>query len=61
MKMNQYIADELANKVFHLNKALNQAQSIIDKLDEENKLLKETLANLGLCDTNYTEEMVLAQ
>ena len=49
--MKNYVADELANKVYHLSKALRQAELIIYRLDEENKLFKETLSNLGL----YTE------
>jgi hypothetical protein len=42
--MKNYVADELANKVYHLTKALNQAESIIKTLEVENDNLKETLS-----------------
>ena len=49
MIMKNYVADELANKVFHLHKALNQAEKIISILEEENKNLKNLLvSSLGL-------------
>lgn len=41
MNMKSYVADELFNKVYHLNKALEQAKQIIQSLEEENKHLKE--------------------
>jgi|LakMenEpi03Aug12_release.lakeMendotaPanAssembly.Ray.scaffolds.fasta_scaffold08789_32 hypothetical protein len=44
MIMKNYVADELANKVYHLTKALNQAESIIKTLEVENDNLKETLS-----------------
>ena len=43
MIMINYVADELANKVFHLHKALNQAEYIISVLEEENNNLKKIL------------------
>jgi hypothetical protein len=43
MIMKNYVADELANKVFHLHKALNQAENIISVLEEENQKLKNLL------------------
>lgn len=43
--MKNYVADELANKVFHLHKALNQAEKIISILEEENKNLKNLLVS----------------
>ena len=46
MIMKNYVADELANKVYHLTKALNQAESIIKVLEEENNSLKETLLSI---------------
>jgi hypothetical protein len=41
MIMKNYVADELSNKVYHLHKALEQAQKIILVLEEENKKLKK--------------------
>ena len=45
MIMKNYVADELANKVFHLHKALNQAEKIISILEEENENLKNLLVS----------------
>lgn len=45
--MNSYVADELANKVKHLQLALNQAQNIIDSLEYENNRLKDVLISLA--------------
>jgi hypothetical protein len=42
--MKNYVTDELINKVYHLTKALNQAESIIKILEVENDNLKETLS-----------------
>jgi hypothetical protein len=42
--MKNYVTDELINKVYHLTKALNQAESIIKTLEAENNNLKETLS-----------------
>lgn len=47
MIMKNYVADELSNKVYHLHKALEQAKSIIDVLEEENKSLRNALNNLA--------------
>jgi hypothetical protein len=44
MIMKNYVTDELINKVYHLTKALNQAESIIETLEVENNNLKETLS-----------------
>jgi cell shape-determining protein MreC len=41
--MNYYVADELANKVWQLHKALNQAEKIVSVLEEENQKLKNLL------------------
>ena len=48
MIMKNYVADELANKVYHLTVALKQANEIIEKLDEQNENLKQILSNLGI-------------
>jgi cell division protein FtsB len=55
MKMRSYVADELSNKVYHLHKALQQAQDIIKILEEENQNLKKTIE---LLETK--EELVVA-
>jgi hypothetical protein len=47
MIMKNYVADELANKVYHLTKALNQAESIIKTLEDENNALKEVISKLS--------------
>ena len=44
MIMKNYFTDELINKVYHLTKALNQAESIIKTLEVENVTLKEALS-----------------
>lgn len=46
MIMKNYVADELSNKVYHLHKALEQAQEIIKVLETENKNLKEIVEYL---------------
>jgi len=45
--MNSYVADELANKVKHLQFALTQAENIINTLEIENHRLKDVLINLA--------------
>jgi len=45
--MKNYVADELSNKVFHLGKALNQAQKMIEILEKENQNLKDALNSLA--------------
>jgi cell division septum initiation protein DivIVA len=47
MTMNSYVADELSYKVNQLHKALNQAQNIIVRLQEENESLKDALSSLA--------------
>lgn len=46
MNMNQYIADDLANKVVHLYEALNKAQDRISYLEQQNEILSDVLASL---------------
>lgn len=46
MTMNSYVADELANKVYHLTQALNQTQEIVKRLEIENATLKECLDDI---------------
>jgi len=45
-KMNNYIGDELANKVRVLSQALVRAEKIIATLEEENDNLKDVLMDL---------------
>jgi len=55
-KMNNYVGDELANKVRVLSQALNQAEKIIAKLEEENSNLMDVL--MGLASEN-NKDLVL--
>lgn len=43
----EYMNDQLANRVKSLQKALNQAEKIMNILDSENQRLKDVLANLA--------------
>lgn len=45
--MNNYVGDELANKVKILTKALQQANTLISKLEEENNNLMDALNSLA--------------
>jgi cell division protein FtsB len=42
----EYMNDQLANRVKSLQKALNQAEKIMNTLEKENQRLKDVLANL---------------
>jgi hypothetical protein len=61
MIMKNYVTDELINKVYHLTKALNQAESIIKTLEVENNNLKETLSSIydreNLVNTDFLVEV----
>jgi len=46
MIMKNYVADELSNKVYHLSKALDQAQKVLSTLQEENLMLKKILQDI---------------
>lgn len=60
MIMKNYVSDELANKVYHLTKALQQANDIIKKLDIENENMKHILSNLGVeVEENNHQEFYL--
>lgn len=50
MIMKNYVSDELANKVYHLTQALNQAEKIIASLQKENDALKETVIQLNILE-----------
>lgn len=56
--MNNYIGDELANKVKILSKALFNAEKIVDKLQEENKVLLEALNALSRTDNNTEKDLL---
>jgi len=42
----EYMNDQLANRVKSLQKALNQAEKIMNTLETENQRLKDVLTNL---------------
>lgn len=44
--LNEYMTDQLIDRVQILQKALNQAEYIIQVLDNENQRLKDVLNNL---------------
>jgi len=60
MIMTNYVSDELANKVYHLTKALNQAEDIVETLQKENDNLRELLSLMEnkdqLVDENFLIE-----
>jgi len=45
--VTEYMNDQLVSRVSHLQQALNQAEHIINILEEENQRLKDVLANLA--------------
>jgi cell division protein FtsB len=45
--ITEYMNDQLANRVKSLQKALNQAEKIMNTLELENQRLKDALANLA--------------
>ncbi len=45
--LNEYMTDQLVDRIQILQNALNQAESIIRTLDIENQRLKDVLANLA--------------
>lgn len=56
MIMNQYIADDLANKVVQLYELLNKAQNKIELLEEQNAILSDVLINLTSLNKEDCEE-----
>lgn len=60
MIMTNYVSDELANKVYHLTKALNQVEGIVETLQRENDNLREALSLMEnedqLVDENFLIE-----
>ena len=57
MIMKNYVADELSNKVYHLSKALDQAQKVLSILEKENLMLKKILQEI---DDHKPEEKLVA-
>lgn len=52
--VNSFVADELENKINILRIALKQAHNIINKLDSENKSLKDVFNSLtSSCNEDY--------
>ena len=45
--LTEYMNDKLADRVTTLQKALNQAEKIMNSLEQENQRLKDVLANLA--------------
>ncbi len=45
--LTEYMNDKLADRVHALQKALNQAEKIMNSLEQENQRLKDVLANLA--------------
>lgn len=58
MVVNMYVADELANKVRCLTKALEQARTIIQMLEDQNNSLKEALYHLDPTISSNYENLV---
>lgn len=44
--ITEYMNDKLADRVSTLQKALNQAEKIMNSLEQENQRLKDVLSNL---------------
>jgi peptidoglycan hydrolase CwlO-like protein len=44
--ITEYMNDKLTDRVATLQKALNQAEKIMNSLEQENQRLKDVLANL---------------
>jgi hypothetical protein len=61
MIMKNTVTDELVNKLYHLTKALNHAESIIKALEQENNSLKETLSSIydreNIINTDFLVEV----
>lgn len=58
MKVSPYIADELANKVYHLHQALEQSKKIISILELENQNLKDLLSDIDPEKMTHDMELV---
>jgi hypothetical protein len=60
--MNNYVSNELANKVHQLSIALNQAEKIINILEIENNELKKLLDsnNIDHMNIDHEESLILS-
>lgn len=47
MIMKNTVTDELINKVYHLTKALNKAEDLVETLQQENENLKNLLHDMS--------------
>ena len=56
MIIKNTVTDELVNKIYHLSKALTQAQSIIHTFEQENQRLLDVLNGLT---SNNNESYIL--
>jgi len=59
MIMKNYVTDELINKVYHLTKAITQAESIIKTLELENNILKEKLSSIYEIDHSVDKDFLV--
>lgn len=59
--IHTFIADELAHKVKHLHIALEQANTIISVLEEENIRLKDAVTSLASLNNNDLNNVVEIQ
>lgn len=50
--LNEYMVDQLTDRVSSLQKALNQAEQIMFTLEQENSRLKDLLAQLSVESDN---------
>jgi hypothetical protein len=57
MIMKNYVADELSNKVYHLTMALEKANEIIKRLEEQNQSLEKAFGDL-YCDKSTAIDSV---
>jgi hypothetical protein len=57
--MKNYVTDELINKVYHLTKAITQAESIIKTLELENNILKEKLSSIYEIDHSVDKDFLV--
>lgn len=53
--MTQYVAHELSNKVFHLQKLLKEAELALDELKKENMKLSSLLEEQKISPNTETE------
>ena len=59
MIMKNSVTDELINKLYHLTKALDKAETLVNTLQQENENLKHILSEIT--DPNHTQEYELLE